>query len=246
MVKKNWLNWAAYGVLLLGALCLLLTTIGAMGNRTGLLHFRTALNLFLSAGKIALPVTGIALLILILTILKKASRIVTASAAIGLILAVGIYIPYYIFTDRAQTLPRIHDITTDTEQPPVFVKVASNRAAGLNSLEYGGPKIAQQQMAAYPQVKAAHLSIDKSAAFRKTLEVVKELDWEVVDANQAEGRIEATDTTFFYGFKDDVVIRITKEGPQKSRIDIRSVSRVGVSDVGVNAERIMKFLNKLQ
>jgi len=112
-------------------------------------------------------------------------------------------------------------------------------------LEYGGPKIAQQQVAAYPEVQPAHLNVDKTAAFSRVLAVVKDLGWEVVDANQPEGRIEATDTTFLFGFKDDIVIRLTEEGPAKTRVDIRSVSRVGGSDVGVNAGRIMKFLQKL-
>jgi uncharacterized protein (DUF1499 family) len=157
----------------------------------------------------------------------------------------AIYIPYSLFEARVQQVPKIHDITTDTENPPVFVRVASIRPKGLNSLEYGGPKIAQQQLAAYPEVQPAYLNVGKTAAFSRTLDVVKMLDWEVIDANQADGRIEATDTTFFYGFKDDIVIRITEENPQKIRIDIRSASRVGGSDVGVNAARIMKFLNKL-
>ena len=245
MFKRNWLSWAAFGVLVLGALCLLTTIVGAVGNRTGLLHFRTALGLFLSAGKVALPIAVVALLIFIGAVLKKTSRGVMISAAMGVLLAMSIYIPYHVFMDRVQTVPRIHDITTDTEQPPVFVRVASIRPAGSNSLEYGGPKIAQQQTAAYPEVKPAHRDVDKTTAFNRALEIVKELGWEVVDANPAEGRIEATDTTFGFGFKDDVVIRITEEGPQKSRIDIRSVSRVGVSDVGVNAARILTFLKKL-
>jgi len=245
MFTKNWLNWAAYGALVLGVLCLLLTMIGAVGNRTGLLYFRTALGLFLWAGKVALPIAGAALLVLIATVLKKAPRAARISAVVGLLLAISIYIPYYVFEARVQAVPRIHDITTDTEHPPVFVQVAAHRATGLNSLEYGGPKIAQQQVAAYPEVQPAHLNVDKTAAFSRVLAVVKDLGWEVVDANQPEGRIEATDTTFLFGFKDDIVIRLTEEGPAKTRVDIRSVSRVGGSDVGVNAGRIMKFLQKL-
>jgi uncharacterized protein (DUF1499 family) len=61
----------------------------------------------------------------------------------------------------------------------------------------------------------------------------------------AEGRIEATDTTFWWGFKDDVVIRIAPEG-SGSRLDIRSESRVGVSDLGTNAARVGAYLAELQ
>ena len=115
MFKRNWLNWSAYVVLAVGVLCLLITIVGAAGNRTGLLHFRVASGLFLSVGKAALPIAGVALLVLIMTNLKRAPRAAKVSAAIGLVLAVGLYVPYYIFADRAQTLPRIHDITTGSQ-----------------------------------------------------------------------------------------------------------------------------------
>lgn len=243
--KTNWLAWAAYSVFFLGALSLLLTTIGAVGNRTGLLHYRQALGLFLVAGNYSLTIAGTALAVLIATILKKARRPQKIAAAAGLFLAMSIYVPYYLFEARVHSVPRIHDITTDTEDPPIFVKVKAVRPPGVNTVEYGGPTIAQQQLSAYPEVKPAYLNLDKNAAFERVLKVVKDLGWDIVDTDLAAGRIEATDTTFFYGFKDDVVIRIREESPLKTRIDIRSASRVGLSDVGVNADRVSKFLRAL-
>ena len=66
-----------------------------------------------------------------------------------------------------------------------------------------------------------------------------------MDTDRTDGRIEATDTTFWFGFKDDVVIRISKSD-KGSQLDIRSVSRVGKSDVGTNAKRIRKFLKEME
>jgi uncharacterized protein (DUF1499 family) len=71
------------------------------------------------------------------------------------------------------------------------------------------------------------------------------MGWEVVAADRASGRIEATDTTRFFGFKDDVVIRV-QAAPGGSRVDVRSVSRVGGSDVGTNATRIRAYLARLR
>ena len=70
------------------------------------------------------------------------------------------------------------------------------------------------------------------------------MGWEIVDANPGQGRIEATDATFWFGFKDDMVVRVapTETG---SRVDVRSLSRVGRSDVGTNAKRIRAFLARL-
>jgi uncharacterized protein (DUF1499 family) len=74
--------------------------------------------------------------------------------------------------------------------------------------------------------------------------VARQTGWKIVDENQAEGRIEATATTRWFGFKDDIVIRIAPSAGNGSRVDIRSVSRVGRSDLGTNARRIRAFLEK--
>jgi uncharacterized protein (DUF1499 family) len=82
-------------------------------------------------------------------------------------------------------------------------------------------------------------------AFDRALDAARGLGWEIVGVEPAEGRIEATDTTFWFGFKDDVVVRIRPEG-SRSRIDVRSLSRVGRSDVGANARRIRRFVERLE
>jgi len=80
--------------------------------------------------------------------------------------------------------------------------------------------------------------------FERALAVVDELGWELVAAVPSEGRIEATDTTFWFRFKDDIVIRI-RATDGGSEIDARSVSRVGVGDAGTNARRLRKFFGLL-
>jgi len=82
-------------------------------------------------------------------------------------------------------------------------------------------------------------------AYSRALAAAAGLGWEIVAAVPAEGRIEATDTTPWFGFKDDVVIRIRPQGTA-SRVDIRSKSRVGTSDRGANAARIDGCLDRLR
>jgi uncharacterized protein (DUF1499 family) len=138
----------------------------------------------------------------------------------------------------------IHDITTDTETPPVFVAILPLRAGTPNTAEYGGPEVAAQQRTGYPDLKPLTLTIPPAQAFPHALAVAREMGWEIAANEPAEGRIEATDATFWFGFKDDVVVRITPAG-SGSRIDVRSVSRVGRSDVGKNAERITEYLERI-
>ena len=145
----------------------------------------------------------------------------------------------------AQRVPPIHDITTDTEDPPPFVKVLERRKDAANPAEYGGPEVAAQQKAGYPDLGPLILDLPPDQAFQHALVAAAEMGWEIIDANLVEERIEATDTTFWFGFKDDIVIRVMP-GSRGSRIDVRSLSRVGKSDVGANAKRIQAYLKRLK
>jgi uncharacterized protein (DUF1499 family) len=118
------------------------------------------------------------------------------------------------------------------------------RQGASNAIEYGGPEIAAQQHQAYPDVRPVTLSDPPARAFERALAAARAQGWEIVAALPAEGRIEATDTTRFFGFKDDIVIRVKAEGAG-SRVDVRSLSRVGKSDVGKNASRIRAYLSAL-
>jgi uncharacterized protein (DUF1499 family) len=145
---------------------------------------------------------------------------------------------------RARQVPPIHDITTDTANPPRFVAVVPLRPASANTLEYGGPDVAALQSGAYPKIIPVVLNISAEAAFAHAVAVARDMGWTIQAVVPAEGRIEATDTTPVFGFKDDIVIRVAPAAIG-SRVDIRSQSRVGRSDIGANAKRIERFLERL-
>jgi uncharacterized protein (DUF1499 family) len=142
---------------------------------------------------------------------------------------------------KASRVPAIHDITTDTLQPPPFLAILPLRAGALNPGEYGGQEIAAKQKQAYPDVVPLTLPLPPDRAFDRALAAARAMGWELVASDPAGGRIEATDTTFWFGFKDDVVVRITPQ-PSGSRVDVRSLSRVGGGDIGTNAARIRSYL----
>lgn len=140
--------------------------------------------------------------------------------------------------------PLIHDVTTDTANPPRFVAVLPLRKDAPNIAHYGGPDVAAEQKKGYPDIAPANLAMPPRAAFDLALNIARASGWEIVAAVPAENRIEATATTLLLRFKDDVVIRITPT-ESGSRVDVRSVSRVGLGDLGANANRIRKFLGQL-
>ncbi|MBN4054077.1 DUF1499 domain-containing protein [Nitrospira defluvii] len=166
-------------------------------------------------------------------------------AVLGLLTSLAVVGVPWSWLQDARRVPPIHDITTDTDNPPGFVAILPLRRNAPNPAEYGGPEIAAQQRAAYPDVQPVTLNVPPDQAFERALTAARARGWEIVEANSTAGRIEATDTTLWFGFKDDVVIRITP-GDGGSRIDVRSVSRVGRSDAGTNARRIQNFLHQLK
>lgn len=175
---------------------------------------------------------------------RRSARTSLAVSAIAAIVALIAFVIPYSWQRRAASVPRIHDITTDLENPPTFEAVVPLRAEAPNSLERP-PALAQQQRQGYPDLAPLTLSVPRDQAFDRALAVAQAKGWEIVTADKASGRIEATDTTTWFGFKDDVVVRLTPWGAG-TRVDVRSVSRVGLSDVGTNARRIEDFLESLE
>ncbi len=232
----------------LGFLIAVLSGLGAvaagLGTRWGIWDFRTGLTIFrwsAYGGVGAVVISAIA----ILSMLRLVSWSSFLWALVALIIGAALVTMSWRWVQIARSVPPIHDITTDTANPPKFAAIARLKKKSWNSLEYGGPGVAQQQHNAYPDIVPLVLTVPPDGAFDRALSVAKHMQWRIVDANKAEGRIEAVATTFWFGFKDDIVIRIEKT-EAGSRVDIRSVSRVGVSDLGTNAGRIRKFLKKMR
>jgi uncharacterized protein (DUF1499 family) len=231
-------------LVLLTAVVAALLLLGApLGYRLGWWHFRTGLT-GLQPWAAYVGLAAAALAIIALAIPK-----VRAGWALGLVaaLAVGLatfYVPWQ-WQQRAKSVPRIHDISTDTVNPPLFVAVLPLREGAENTAAYGGKEVAEQQLKAYPDIKSLELTVPPQVAFARALDAVESMGWTMVASNGAEGRIEATDKTLWYGFKDDVVVRVTPSG-SGSKVDVRSVSRVGRSDIGINAQRIRQYLAKLK
>ena len=138
-------------------------------------------------------------------------------------------------------MPPIHDISTDTLTPPSFIALDNSREGARNSLVYGGPEVAALQQQFYPDIAPIFSDISPINAFSEALRVADAMGWEIVSEDASSLRFEASAKTFVYQFVDDVVVIVT-DLDDKSRIDIRSVSRIGRGDRGVNAQRVRDFI----
>ena len=188
---------------------------------------------------------GIAtLILLVLQIIFKRKTVTLGSTIMALLLStIAIAIPLSML-NKGKSVPPIHDISTDLVNPPEFVVIAPLRADAPNPVEYAGVEAATQQRAAYPELQTLNYTQSKSELVEATKQVIDHLGWQLVNIDADQGIVEATDRTMWFGFKDDVIVRITDNG-SKRLVDIRSKSRVGGSDLGKNAERIHDFTEEL-
>ena len=185
-----------------------------------------------------------ALVLLVLQVIFKRNTLTVASAAITVALsAIAIGLPLSMLS-KGKSVPPIHDISTDLINPPEFVAIAPLRADAPNPVAYAGEETAEQQRQGYPELTTLIYSESRAELVSAVEKAAKNLGWELVNTDANQSIIEATDTTAWFGFKDDIVIRITDNGNERL-VDIRSKSRVGSSDLGKNAARIHDFIEEL-
>ncbi|REG85875.1 DUF1499 domain-containing protein [Marinomonas pollencensis] len=171
---------------------------------------------------------------------------VSSQRFFGLVLTVSLVysLMWIVFYVERCNLPQINDISTDTVSPPLFINATFLRKSNQNSLDYN-PKVAAIQKANYPEVKPVFTDKDIKLAYQKTLKLIQDKGWQLNGSYPEVGIIEATARTPIFGFRDDVVLRVAMVDG-KVRIDMRSCSRVGTGDFGMNAKRIVNFMTDLE
>ncbi|HZR70386.1 MAG TPA: DUF1499 domain-containing protein [Burkholderiales bacterium] len=234
--------WIALVGFALAALAAVSILVGGWGNRAGWWDYRFAFTVLRWAAWIGLGAGLLAGIGGTLAIAGAPPRRVSALALAGVVLGALVFGIPWAYTAR-RSAP-INDITTDTANPPRYVDIAPLRAGAPAKMDYGGEETAAIQRKAYPDIAPATLGVPRDQAFERALAAARSLGWTIVASVPAEGRIEATDSTLFMGFTDDIVIRVQAEGTG-SRVDVRSHSRVGRGDFGTNAKRVRAFLAKL-
>jgi uncharacterized protein (DUF1499 family) len=213
---------------------LALLAVSGPGVRFDLFGYRSGLTLFRWSGHVGLAAVVLAAILLLWPRVRAAWLVLPL-----LIGALTWSVPFQL-QRQASGMPPINDIATDTANPPAFMTA---------KLGYPGEPFARQQRAAYPDIQPIVIALPPKDAFEKALRTAEAMDWEVVGRDAKAGTIEAVDTTRWFGFKDDIAIRVRAEGtgsPPLSRVDVRSKSRVGRGDMGTNARRIRAYLERIK
>ncbi|HUP49319.1 MAG TPA: DUF1499 domain-containing protein [Thermoanaerobaculia bacterium] len=233
--------WKIAALLALSAVVSL--ALSGPGTRWGWWDFRLGLRLFAFAALLGLVAALLGALAG-----HRAPRGSAAARASSMAVLVGVtalLLPAWAIVG-ARRVPAIHDITTDLDEPPRFRAALAARGGRANPVpEAIDPAVAAQHRAAYSDLQPLVVPDPPEQAFGRALDVARGMGWQIVAVDEREGIIEATATTPWFGFRDDVAIRVRPDRGG-SRIDLRSTSRVGRSDAGANAARIRRFLLVMQ
>lgn len=247
-------KWWSKTILIGAVVAAALLPLGALGSRFGVWAFTTGF-MFLSVGAVVAAVA--ALLGVVGLIFAAARSLKSELTPLGLGVAVAAVSLTVLFVQysAARSVPPIHNITTNTADPPAFDAIVALRGEGSNPHEYdaaqpvGTRTLELAQREAWPELSTRRFAVGLDAATERALAILEAMGLEVVNAKleapKGESLIEATDTTFWFGFKDDMVVRLRTDGAD-TVVDARSVSRVGQSDLGLNAKRILAFLAQFE
>jgi Protein of unknown function (DUF1499) len=247
-------SWAGKLVLALALIAAFIGLAGPVGAGWGLWDWQSGLGSLRYSFFLAIFALLLGLFVGWLN--KKRGINATKSFRImGMIVALGYagWMLSWVYT--ARSVPAIHDVSTDLADPPQFRMLALRTdnlddVPGADDPEMKGLNPQQRWESlhrnAYGDVRTVRINESVVDVVAKAERLAKARDWDVAIADPIEGRIEATATTALFRFKDDVVLRVRpSEDGKGSVVDMRSVSRVGVSDLGVNAKRVRAFLADL-
>jgi uncharacterized protein (DUF1499 family) len=224
--------------LVLCGLVFLTIIMSGLGTRMGLWDWPTGLAILRRGTQFAVGLTLWGLVLLVIAIVQRSRRdVVWLGHGVALLLIPLFWIGWHYHLARA--LPAIHDITTDVQNPPQF---RSLPGVPERSLTYDSDN-ALPQAQAYADIQPIGTDQPPEAVLRRALEVAEDLGWQVVEFDQDAIWFQAVDTTFWFGFEDDVVVRVTPL-LAGSVVDLRSASRVGRHDFGANASRIRAFRDR--
>jgi uncharacterized protein (DUF1499 family) len=260
--KPSWASGARdviAGLALIGALAApAFFAYAALGTRFGLHDWRFGLGALIReiGPKLLIGVLALGVLSLIGAALIRPRRGFLA-AVLAIAVSVGAFAFMAQTVRTARALPPIHDISTDLENRPTFSQaVLDARGPDANPVDLAdervpdgfgpaaGRTVADLQREAYPDVQPLPVGVSPAAAYDAALQTAQGLGWEIVSQDQQAGVFEAQVQSFWFGFVDDIVVRVTPT-EAGAVIDVRSVSRVGVSDLGANAARIRAFAEAL-
>lgn len=250
--NRDWARLITRLALVLGIGAVIAALIAAIGSATALWGFRPALQslryLFFAAA------AGALLGLIGLVLARRRGKLMLANL-VAVVVSLGFVLYLGNLVRIARSVPAIHDVTTNLDDVPQFSRL-SIRADNLENVpDEGRPELKAMapemrwkavHRAHYGDLRTVRVATSPAETVRRAAALARERGWATALVDDRAGIVEATETSLFFRFKDDVVIRVRPAPDGGSLVDMRSISRVGGSDVGMNAKRVRAFLADLQ
>ena len=240
--QSGWKGRLAAWSIRLAFIAIVVAALGLTLARYDVVPKLTGFSAFLGSGLLA----ALALLLGIAALLIGRQQALPSRGKLLAAIAVSLAFVGFLASRpmAAGEVPAIHDITTDLANPPQFeaLKVREDNLAGVGTVA----NWQKLHAGAYADLRPVEIALPVAQVTAEAVRLAQEQGWQIAKSDPARGHVEATASVSYIRFHDDVVLRIvpTQDGAA-SRVDMRSISRVGVSDLGVNAKRIRAFLKAL-
>jgi uncharacterized protein (DUF1499 family) len=252
--KRDWTRLVTRGAIVLAIGAVAVALIGAIGAGKGIWPFRPVFTV-LRYAFFAAAAGGILALVGLLLARRRHAAGLMLPNLIALVVALGFVLYLGNLVRTARSVPAIHDVTTNLADVPQFSRLAVRQDNLENVPDLGRPELRALppearwkavHSEAYGDLRTVSLTLSPADAIRRAERLARERGWALALVDTEAGLLEATDTSLFFRFKDDVVVRARPAPGGGSLVDMRSISRVGGSDVGVNARRVRDFLKELR
>jgi len=178
---------------------------------------------------------------------KEERRHARPRALIGLVLSLVVFVPILIIASLGRRYPPINDITTDFENPPEFIHAIELIPNHGRNMKYDRDKYMAAQQQGYPPLPPVNAKQDTESVFATVQQVAAGIpDWQITYSDPKAMTLEGVATSHLFHFQDDFIIQVRSAGPGASLIEMRSKSRDGIGDFGMNYHRIKMFLDRVQ
>jgi len=250
--RTDWTRLVTKAAWLLGVGAVIAALVAAIGSATGMWGFRAGLTalryLFFAAA------AGAVLGLIGLVLARRRGKLMLANL-VAVVVSLGFVLYLGNLVRIAKSVPAIHDVATDLDDVPQFRRLTV-RADNLENIpDEGKPELKalppEERWKAvhgayYGDLRTVRLATPPAETVRRAVALARDRGWDTALVDDKAGTLEATETSTFFRFKDDVVVRVRPAPGGGSLVDMRSISRVGGSDVGMNAKRVRAFLADLQ
>jgi hypothetical protein len=253
--RSKWLKMLSIAAALLSLGGVAGALIAAVGSGSGIWHFAFGFTILRCAFFAAVAGGVLALIGIVAGLVRRNGPGKLNALSFVAALLFSVYLLQMVAT--ARSVPAIHDAATNLEELPTFTTLTV-RSDNLEDIpDEGRPELARLNpesrwkalhRRAYGDLLTLQVAGSVPETTRRAADLARSRGWDIAKVDPEAGIVEATATSFFFRFKDDVVVRIRAHPQSKGAllVDMRSISRVGGSDVGMNAKRIRKFLADLQ